>query len=138
MVKDYLSREYRLKNIDERRNYFLEEIKQNELMSKKHKKFCKTLNYFDHSLISASTILGCISISPFASLIGNPIGITIYAIELKICAISAGIHKYKSIVKKKEKKYDKIVLLAKSKLNTTEVLISKALSFQHLVMKSLF
>ena len=138
MVKDYLSREYRLKNIDERRNYFLEEIKQNELMSKKHKKVCETLNYFDHSLISASTILGCISVSAFASLIGNLIGITISAIGLKICAINAGIHKYKSIVKKKEKKYDKIVLLAKCKLNTTEVLISKALSFQHLVMKSLF
>ena len=32
-----------------------------------------------------------------------------------------------SIIKKKEKKHDKIVLLAKSKLNTIEVLISKAL-----------
>ena len=35
--------------------------------------------------------------------------------------------KYKSIIKKNKKKHDKIVLLEKSKLNTTEILISKAL-----------
>ena len=34
---------------------------------------------------------------------------------LKICAITAGIKKYKSIIKKKKKKYDKIVFLAKVK-----------------------
>ena len=34
---------------------------------------------------------------------------------------------FKSIIKKKRKKHDKIVLLAKSKLNSLEVLISKAL-----------
>ena len=39
---------------------------------------------------------------------------------------NCGIKKYKSIIKKK-KKHDKIVLLAKYKLNTVEVLISKAL-----------
>ena len=49
------------------------------------------------------------------------------AIGLKICAITAGIKKYKSIIKKKKKKHDKIVLLAKSKLNSIEVLISKVL-----------
>ena len=43
----------------------------------------------------------------------------------KICAITAGIKKYKSIIKKKKTKHDKIVLLAKSKLNSIEVLISK-------------
>ena len=41
--------------------------------------------------------------------------------------MAAGIKNYKSIIKKKKKKHDKIVLLAKSKLNSIEVLISKAL-----------
>ena len=41
--------------------------------------------------------------------------------------IAAGIKKYKSIIKKKKKKHDKILLLAKSKLNSIEVLISKVL-----------
>ena len=96
-------------------------------MSRKHKKVCTTLNYVDHFLILASTITGCISISAFASLLGVLIGITSCTIELKICAITTGIKKYKSIIKKKKKKHDKIILLAKSKLNNIEVLISKAL-----------
>ena len=60
-------------------------------------------------------------------MVGISIGITSPAIGLKICAITAGVKKYKSIIKKKKKKHDKIVLLAKSKLNSIEVLISKAL-----------
>ena len=126
MVEENISQEFRLKNVDETRNYFLEEIKQNELMSKKHKKVCTTLNYIEHFLILASTITGCVSISAFASLIGIPIGITSSAIGLKICAITAEIKKYKSIIKKKE--HDKIVPLAKSKLNRTKALISKSLT----------
>ena len=109
------------------KNYFFEEIKQNELMSKKHKKVCATLNYIEHLLILVSTISGCISISAFASLLGIPIEITSSAIELKICAITARVKKYKSIIKKKKKKHNKITLLAKSKLNSKEELISKAL-----------
>ena len=50
------------------------------------------------------------------------------AAGIKICTITAGIKKYKSIITKKRKKHDKIVLLAKTKLNTIEVLISKALT----------
>ena len=96
-------------------------------MSKKHKKVCTTLNYIEHFLIVASIITGCVSNSAFASLIGIPIGITSSVIGLKICAIVAEIKMYKSITKKKKKKQDKIVLLAKSKLNNVEALISKGL-----------
>ena len=46
---------------------------------------------------------------------------------MKICAITAGIKKYKSITKKKKKTHDETVLSGKEKLNTTVVLISKAL-----------
>ena len=59
-------------------------------------------------------------------MIGIPIRITSSALELKICAITTGIKKYKSTIKNKKKKHDKIVLLAKSKLNSIEVIISKA------------
>ena len=95
-------------------------------MRRKHKKVCTTLNYIEHFLILASAITGYISISVFALLHGIPVGITSSAIVLKICAIAAGIKKCKSIIKKKKKKHDEIALLAKSKLNTIEVLISKA------------
>ena len=92
-------------------------------MSKKHKKVCRVLNYIDHSFIVISTITGCVSISSLASLVAIPIGITSSAIGLKICVITSGIKK--SIIKKK--KHDKKVLLAKSKLNSIDVLISKTL-----------
>ena len=127
MPEENITQELRLKDIDKTTNYLIEEINRNELMSKKHKKVCTTLNYIEHFLILGSTITGCVSISAFASLVGIPIGIASSTIGLKICVITAGIKKYKSIIKKKKKKHDKIVLLAKSKLNSIEVLISKAL-----------
>ena len=77
-------------------------------------------DYIEHFLILASTIAGCISISAFTSLVGITIGITSSEMELKICA-------RKLIIKKKKKKHNKVVLLAKSKLNNIEVLISKVL-----------
>ena len=83
MVDKNICQEFRLKNINETRNYFFEEIKQNELMSKRHKKVCTTLNYIEHFLILASTATGCILISSLASLIDIPIGITSSAIGLK-------------------------------------------------------
>ena len=94
-------------------------------MSKKHKKVCTTQNYIKDFLISTSAITGCISISAFASLPGIHVGKTSSVIGLKMCAIAAGIKN--SIIKKKKKKYDKIVLLAKFKSNSVEVLISKTL-----------
>ena len=128
MGEENISQEFRLKDIHETRSYLIEEINGNELMSKKHKKICTTLNHIEHFLVLASIITGYVSISVFASLIGIPIRITSSAIGLKICAITAGIKNYKSIIKKKKKKHDKIVSLAKSKLNRIEVLISKSLT----------
>ena len=96
-------------------------------MSEKHKKVCKTLNCFEHFLIFVSAVSGCVSFSAFASLVIVPVGITSSAVGLKICAIFAGIKKYKSVIKKKRKKHDKIVLLGKAKLNAIEVLISNVL-----------
>ena len=61
MVKENMSREFRLKDIEKTINYFLEEIEQKELMNRKCKKVCKTLNYIEHFLILVSTITGCIS-----------------------------------------------------------------------------
>ena len=82
-----MSQEFRLKNIDEARNYLTEEINRNELMRIRHKKVCTTLNYIEHFLILASAITEFVSIS----LVGIPIGIMSCAIGLKICAITAGI-----------------------------------------------
>ena len=90
--------------MDKTNDYLIEEINWNELMSKKYKKLCATLNYIEHFLILASTVTRCVSISSFASVVGIPIGITSSAIGLKICAITARIKKYRSIIKEKKKK----------------------------------
>ena len=89
MFEENVRQEFRLKNVDETRNYLLEEIEQNELMSRKHKKVCATLNRIEHCLILASAITGHISISGFASLLGIPIEIASSAVGLKVCVIAA-------------------------------------------------
>ena len=136
MAEENISQEFRLKNVDETRNYLIEEINRHELISKKHKNVCTTLNYIDHFLILASAVTGCVSISAFFVsisaisafiFVGISVGITSSAFGLKICTITAGINKYKSILRKKIKKHYEIVLLAKSKLNSIEILIFKAL-----------
>ena len=72
-------------------------------MSKRHKNVCRKLNYIGHSLIVIYAFTGCVSISAFASLVGIHIGITSSANTIKACAITTGIKKYISIIKKKKK-----------------------------------
>ena len=74
-----------------------------------------------------STVTGCISISAFASLVSIPAGIASSAVGLKICAITAGIKKCKSIIKNKRRNHGKIILFTKNKLNIIEVSIFRTL-----------
>ena len=94
MTEENVSQKVNLKNIDETKKYLIEKINRDEWISKKHKKICTTLNYIKTFLILASTITGCVFIFAFDFLIGIP-GIPI--------GITAGIKKYKLIIKKKEK-----------------------------------
>ena len=126
------SLEFQLRKIGERKNYLLDEIKHNDLLHEKCKKTCNYLNYVEHLLLLVSTVVGWVLISAIASLVCFPIGITSSAVGMKICRITAGMKKHKSIIKKKKKKHDKIVLLGKDKLNSTEVLISMASINSHI------
>ena len=103
MAEESISQEFRFKNIDETRNYFVKEIKQNELMRKKYKKVCTTLNYIEHFLILASAFTGCVYISTFSSSVSIPIEIESSAVGLKICAVTAIIKKYIPIIKENKK-----------------------------------
>ena len=58
MAEENTSQEFRLKKIDETRSHFIEDIKQNDLTSKKHKKVCLVLNSIEHLLILASAVTG--------------------------------------------------------------------------------
>ena len=86
----------------------------------------RALNYFENFFVFVSAVNSFVSISPFVSLVGGvPAGTTSSAVGLKICVLTTEIKKHKSIIKKKKKRLNKIVLLAKSKLDTIEFLISK-------------
>ena len=116
-----------MENIDEIKNYFIEEINPNDLMSKMHKKGCEDVNCFKHLLILVSAITGCVSISAPVSSVGTPRASASSAVGLKICVLTARIKKCKSITKKTKKKTWKVALLPKAKINTIEDLISSAL-----------
>ena len=111
----------------------LDNINHDDLLSEKSKKTCKYLNYVEQLLILVSTVTGCVSVSAFASLVFVSVGITSSAVVIKISAVTAGIKKYKSIIKKKKNKHDKIVLLGKTKLDTNEVLIFKSLIDSYII-----
>ena len=74
---------FKLRKIYEKVHYFVEEIKGNDLMSKKHKKVCTSVNQIEQLLILVSTIIELVSVFAFVSLVGIPIGITSSAIGLK-------------------------------------------------------
>ena len=97
MSEENITRQFRLKNIDETQNYLIEKINQSELMSKNHK---KVVNCFEHLLILISTVTVYISIYTFASLVDIPVGITSSTIGLKASVITAEVRKRKkSMVK---------------------------------------
>ena len=48
------NKQFRLNKIDEIKNYFIAEIKERELMSKRLSKYIASLDYFDKSLIVLS------------------------------------------------------------------------------------
>ena len=60
MAEENISQKFSLKNIDEIKKYFIEEIKQYELIRKICKKVCEILNYIDNLLILASTVTRCV------------------------------------------------------------------------------
>ena len=57
------------------KDYFIAEIKERELISKRFSKYVVSFDYFDKSLIVLSAIIGSISIASFAIVIGTPVGI---------------------------------------------------------------
>ena len=112
----------RLIKINEIKDYFLAEI-----ISKNLSKYIASLDYFDKSLNILSILSGSISIASFASVIGAPAGI-IGASCSFTCSITSGfIKRFLKTITNKKKKHKNIVMLARSKLNSIENKMSKAL-----------
>ena len=84
--------QFRLYRINEIKNYFVAEIKERELMTKRLSKYIAFFDYFDKSLIVLSTAAGSVSITSFATVIGAPVGIVSTSFSLAF-SISTGIIK---------------------------------------------
>ena len=94
-------------------------------MSKTLIKYFASLEYFDKSLIVLSKT-GRISIASFPTVIGAPVGIMSASCSLAF-SITTGFVKKLLKTTRNKKKHNKIVMLARSKLNSIESKISEAL-----------
>ena len=118
---------FRLNKINEIKDYFVAEIKERELMSKRLSKYIASFDYFDKSLIVLSVTTGSISIASFATVIGAPVGIVSASFSLAFSISTGIIKKLLKTTRNKKKKHNRIVMLAGSKLNSIESKISEAL-----------
>ena len=109
-------------------NYFFQEINQRKSCSKKLNKYVvTTFDYIDNILIILSATSSRVSIILFTSIIGVPVGIASASLTLIFSLTTALVKKVLNITRNKKKKHDKILMLAKSKLNSIETLIFQAL-----------
>ena len=119
---------YRLNQIDKIKDYFNNEINERKDIIKKLNKYIVSFDYLVKIFITLSASFGTLSIASHATIVGIPVGIAGSSLTL-IFTISTGVNKsLLRITKKRKKKHNKIIALAKSKLNTIDTLLSSALN----------
>ena len=132
LLKEYLKmnnvNKYRLYEINKIKDYFNNEIKERKDIIKKLNKYLVSFDYLDKIFIALSASFGTLSIASYASVVGIPVGIAGSSLTL-IFTIGTGISKsLLNVTKKRKKKHNKIIALAKNKLNMTDKLLSSALN----------
>ena len=118
---------FRLSEIIGIENYFHQEFNQRKLCSKKLNKYVAAFDYAGKILIILNATSSRVSIISFTSIVEAPVGIASANLTLIFFVTIGIVKKLLNITRSKKKKYDKILLLAKSKLNSIETLISQAL-----------
>ena len=119
---------YRLDEINKLKEYFDNEIKERKDIIEKLNKYLVSFDYLDKIFITLSESFGTLSIASYAVVVGIPVGIAGSSLTL-IFTIGTGINKsLLKVTKKRKKKHNKIIVLAKSKLNMIDTLLSSALN----------
>ena len=118
---------FRLSEIIGTENYFNQEINQRKSCSKKFNKYVTAFDYIDQALIVLSTTTGRVSIISFTIIVGAAVGIASASFILIFSLTTGIVKKLLDITRNKNKKHDKILILAKSKLNSIETLTFQAL-----------
>ena len=119
--------QFRLNKINEIKNYFIAEIRERELMSKSLSKYIASSEYSDKPLIVLSVATGSIPIASFATAIGAPVRTMSASCCLAFSVTTGFVKKNLKTIRNNAKKHNKIVMLAKSRLNSIESKISEAL-----------
>ena len=119
---------YRLDEINKIRDYFNNEIKERKDIIKKLNKYLVSFDDLNKIFIALSASFGTLSIASYASVVDTPAGIVGSSLTLKF-TIGAGISKsLLNVTKKRKKKHNKIIVLAKSKLYMIDTLLSSAVN----------
>ena len=119
---------YRLDEINKIRDYFNNEIKERKYIIKKLNKYIVSFDYLDEIFITLSASFGTLSMASYASVVAIPAGITGASLTL-VFTIGTGISKsLLKLTKKRKKNHNKIIVLAKNKINTIERLLSSTLN----------
>ena len=129
--------------INKIKDYLNAEIKEGKDIVKKISKYIVAFDYADKLFITLSASFGTLSIVSLATVVGIPVGIAGASLTVIFTVTTGVVKKILNITRKKKKKHNKIITLAKNKLNIIETLISQALidfdmsheEFQKLFMK---
>ena len=118
---------YRLDEINKIKDYLNSEIKERKDIIKKISKYIVAFDYADKFFIILSALFGTLSIASYATVVGIPAGIAEASLTLIFTVMTGVVKTLLNITRKKKKKHNKIIALARSKLNMIENLISQAL-----------
>ena len=95
--------QFRLNKINEIRDYFLAEIRERELISKKFGKYIASLDYFDKSFNVLSILSESISVASFATFIGAPAGIVVASCSFTFSISSRFLKRFLKTIRNKRK-----------------------------------
>ena len=118
---------YRLDEINNIKEYFNSEITERKDIVKKISKYIVAFDYADKVFITLSASFCTLSIASYATVVGIPTGIAGASLTLIFTVTTGAVKTLWNITRKKKKKHNKIIALARSKLNIIENLISQAL-----------
>ena len=118
---------FRLDEINKIKDYLNSEIKERKDIVKKISKYIVAFDYADELFITLSASFGTLSIVSHATVVGILVGIAGASLTVIFTITTGVVKKILNITRKKKKKHNKIITLARNKLNIVETLISQAL-----------
>ena len=119
---------FRLDEINEIKDYFNAETKDRKDIVKKISEYIVAFDYAGKLFVTLSASFGALSIVSYATVVGKPVGIAGASLTVIFTATTGVVKKLLNVTRKKKKKHNEIIALARSKLNIIENLISQALT----------